>query len=77
MLANFNRDFTIQNHIASRFHCKTIVLKKVSNKKLYNIKSTKSIFLHPVYIYMIYVQDLYEDYCMSMTSTGITDCHNI
>ena len=29
---NFNRDFTIQNPIASRFHCKTIVLKKVFNK---------------------------------------------
>ena len=26
----------------------TIVLKKVFNKKLYNIKSTKSIFLHPL-----------------------------
>ena len=25
---NFNRDFTIQNPIASRFHCKTMVLKK-------------------------------------------------
>ena len=35
-----NRDFTIHNPIASRFHCKTIVLKKVFNKKLYNIKST-------------------------------------
>ena len=46
---NFNRDFTIQNPIASRFHCKTIVLKKVFNKMLYNIKSTKSIFLHPVH----------------------------
>ena len=45
---NFNRDFTIQNPIASRVHCKTIVLKKVFNKKLYNIKDTKSIFLHPV-----------------------------
>ena len=41
---NFNRDFTIQNPIASRFHCKTIVLKKVFNQKLYNIKSTKSVF---------------------------------
>ena len=41
---DFNRDFTIQNPIASRFHCKTIVLKNVFNKKLYNIKSTKSIF---------------------------------
>ena len=46
---NFNRDFfTIQNPIGSRFFCKTIVLKKVFNKKLYNIKSIKSIFLHPV-----------------------------
>ena len=45
---NFNRDFTIQNPIASRFHCKTIVLKKVFNKMLYNIKSTKSILLYPV-----------------------------
>ena len=45
---NFNRDFTIQNPIASRFHWKTIVLKEVFNKKLYNIKSTKSILLHPV-----------------------------
>ena len=26
---NFNRDFTIQNPIASRFHCMTTVLKKV------------------------------------------------
>ena len=48
---NFKRDFTIQNPIASRFHCKTNVLKKVFNQKLYNIKRTKSIFLqlHPVY----------------------------
>ena len=41
---NFNRDFTIQNPIASRFNCKTIVLKEVFNKKFYNIKITKSIF---------------------------------
>ena len=41
---NFNRDFTIHNPIASTFHCKAVVLKKVFNKKLYNIKSTKSIF---------------------------------
>ena len=46
---NFNRDFTIQNPIASRFHCKTIVLKKLFNKKVYNMKSTKSICVHPVY----------------------------
>ena len=45
---NFNRNFTIHNPIASRFHCKTIVLKKVFNKTLYNIKSTKNILLHPV-----------------------------
>ena len=46
---NFIRDFTIQNPIASRFHSKTIVLKKVFKKSLWEfIKSTKSIFLHPV-----------------------------
>ena len=28
-------------------HCETIVLKKVFNKKLYNIKSTKNIFFTP------------------------------
>ena len=41
---NFNRDFSIQIPIASRFHCKTIVLKKVFTKKLYIIKSTKRIY---------------------------------
>ena len=45
---NFNRDFTIQNPIASRFRCKTIVLKEVFNKDLYNIKSNKTILLHAI-----------------------------
>ena len=52
---NFNRDFTIPNldFRSSRFHCKTIVLQKVFNTKLYNIKSTKSIFLHPVQVQVV------------------------
>ena len=56
----FNRDFTIQNPIASRFHCNTIVVKKVFNKKLYNIKSTKSIFLHPVHIEVRRIMNLIQ-----------------
>ena len=64
---NFNRDFTIQNPIASRFHCETIVLKKVFNNKLYNIKSTKSIFVHPVHVYMSHIM------CESHTSAVLLE----
>ena len=56
---NFNRDFTIHNPIASKFYCKTIVLKKVCKKKLYNIKSTKSIF-YTLYITIISVPPVVE-----------------
>ena len=62
---NFNRDFTIQNPIASRFHFKTNVLKKKYLIRSYTTLKTKSIFLHPVLIHIILcIYQVTYTYCL-------------